>query len=62
MMEQSANLSAQGSYGVVGDAANSVASGAGSAGSSVTGGLKSAGGYVGMILMEVNSKRPLLRL
>ena len=47
MSKQSTNLSTQGSYGVVGDAANSVASGAGSAGSSVTGGLKSAGGYVG---------------
>lgn len=39
----------QGSYGVVGNAANSAASGASSAGSTVTGGLKSAGGYVGSL-------------
>jgi len=38
-----------GSYGVVGNAANSAASGASSAGSTVTGGLKSAGGYVGSL-------------
>jgi hypothetical protein len=48
-MTLSTNTSKQGSYGVVGNAANSAASGASSAGSSVTGGLKSAGGYVGSL-------------
>jgi hypothetical protein len=48
-MFQSTDITTQGSYGVVGNAASSAASGASSAGSTVTGGLKSAGGYVGSL-------------